>query len=62
MAKIINLADSVLYNIADWRHKAIMFACVNPMGFYVVMGCLLPQYLDRLDKLETLFKEVKARG
>lgn len=60
-AEIVDLADKVLSSIDDWRHRATLFAFVNPMGFYVCNGCLLPEYLSKLNELESTFNKVKER-
>jgi hypothetical protein len=60
-AEIIKLADTVLESVDDWRYKATMFAMVNPMGFYVVHGVTLPQYLAKLNEMEAVWKKVKGR-
>lgn len=61
-AEIVDLTARVLDNVSDWRHKALVFACLNPIGFYITMGTTLPEYLAKMDELEKTFKEVRAQG
>lgn len=61
-AEIVDLTARVLDRVGGWRRDAMMFACFNPIGFYMTMGTTLPEYLAKLDELETTFKEVRARA
>lgn len=54
-----DFAGSILSQIDDWRQKAFLLACINPLAFYVVMGCTLPTYLERIDALEKLWKQIR---
>lgn len=48
-ATVIDLAEHVAEHHAGTRARAIMLACCNPFLFYFMHGCMLPDYLARLD-------------
>ena len=51
--------SDMLRRIDEWRSDATMLAVVNPIGFYVLMGCTLPSYIARIDDLEKLCHRIK---
>ena len=61
-AEVVRLSDVVLDNVDLWRRRATMFAFVNPIGFYVTMGCTLPEYLAKLREMENTWKRVVEKA